>query len=513
MSDSENTKDGKYSKSLSRNRAMIVDFAQLQRLLQQNVSKTQTRSFTTYTKDKIRTYLQNPLTNIDNIREVSQFVYRVSNIYKKIIWYYADLPLYSYNLMYNQKDWSSPEAIGDFIKNYQKVATRLQQWNMPQEMSKIVAGALRDGIYAGFVYDDKKSVFIQNLDPKYVKIKNMTAFGTYVVSFDASFFNQGNNKDFIYGVQDVNGKYTETDGLWDPVFKEGFENYQKDMNNRWFELPMERTICIIAGDDSNLPLPAFLACLPDVLDLIDYSQLIRDKTELENYVLLISKIPLMPNTKEVDDFAVSFDMIENMQKIIDDAVPNLVGTAYTPCDLEPIRFDRNDQTETDIMAKATKSLYDSLGVSQVVFNNTGTTASAIKASETGDEMVSFELLNRLEGNLKRYIYLNISKDFSFKFHQITNFNKVEYLTSLKDQAALGLPVKTDYATASGVTPYEMMNMTYMENALDFTSKWKPLTSSYNSSASVSSSTGGAPTKDDGTLTDEGEKTRDKSKNS
>jgi hypothetical protein len=494
---------------------ITIDYAALKRLLQQNVSKTQTRSFVTYTKDKIRTYLQNPLTNLDNIRDVSQFVYRVSNIYKKIIWYYADLPLYSYNLIYNQKDWSAPGALSDFIKTYQKTATRLQQWNMPQEMSRVVASALRDGIYTGFIYDDKKSIFIQSLDPKYVKIKDVTAKGTYVVSFDAAYFNQGNNKELIYGAQDTSDNYIETDSVWDEVFKQGYEAYLKDMNQRWFELPMEKTICIIAGDDPNLPLPAFLACLPDILDLIDYSQLIRDKTELENYVLLLSKIPLIPSTKEVDDYAISSEMITTIQKGIDDIVPDLVGTVFSPCDLEPIRFDRNDQTETDIMAKATKSLYDFLGVSQVVFNNTGTTASAIAASEKGDELVSFELLQRLQSNMERYIYLNISKDYTFRFHHITCFNEKDYLDNLKNQASLGLPVKFDYATADGTTPYEVMNKTYMENVFDFQNLWKPLVSSYNTSSSATTdttSTGGAPQKDSGALTDSGEQTRDSDKN-
>ena len=488
-----------------------LNFANLQKLLQQNVSKTQTRSFVTYTKEKIKSYLINPLANINNIREVSQFVYRVSNIYKKVIWYFADLPLYSYNLIYNQSNWSSPSGSSDFLKNYQKVATRLQQWNMPQEMAKILATTLRDGIYAGYIYDDKKSVFIQALDPKYVKIKSITALGTFVVAFDATYFDQGNNKSLIYGIQDSNGDYIDTDSVWDEIFKQGYEAYQADMtNSRWFELPMEKTISMIAGDDTTLPLPAFLACLPDILDLIDYGQLIREKTELENYVLLLSKIPMLPNAKTVNEFAVDLDIIQAMQKIIDESTPDLVGTAYTPCDLETVRFDRNDQTETDIMAKATKSLYNSLGVSQVVFNNEGTTASSINASENGDEMVAFEYLQRLEGNMKRYVYLNISKDFTFKFHKITFFNKKDFLSVLKDQATLGLPVKLDYATASGATPYEVMNQMFMELALDFNSKWIPLSSSYTSN--ISAGTTGAPTKDDTQLTDEGAETKDKNKN-
>ena len=67
----------------------------------------------------------------------------------------------------------------------------------------------------------------------------------------------------------------------------------------------------------------------------------------------------------------------------------------------------------------------------------------------------------------------------------------------------------DYATASGKTPYEVMNDTYMESALGITSLWTPLSSSYTASGSPE---GVKPTKKDDEISDETVKTRDAGKN-
>ena len=75
-------------------------------------------------------------------------------------------------------------------------------------------------------------------------------------------------------------------------------------------------------------------------------------------------------------------------------------------------------------------------------------------------------------------------------------------------ATLGLPCKTDLATLTK-TPFEMMNATYMENALGLDTLWQPLASSYTQSGD---NEGGGQTKKDGDLSEEGADSRDSGKN-
>ena len=94
-----------------------IQFAKIKELMLQNVSKTKSKTFTQYTKDLIKRYIQNPYSNIDNIRDVSAFLSRTSMIYKKILAYFAQMPLFYYNLIY-KSDLSKGIDSSKFLKNY-----------------------------------------------------------------------------------------------------------------------------------------------------------------------------------------------------------------------------------------------------------------------------------------------------------------------------------------------------------------------------------------------------------
>ena len=488
--------------------AQVINYAELRRLLQQNVSKGTSRTYTQYTKERLKNYIKSPLANIDNLRDISSFLYRISHNYKKIIEYYSYTPLYSYNVSYKVPDWTKPpKNTKDFIKGYQETCRRLENMGLMQLCPQMVATCLRDGIYGGFCYDDEDTFLINALDPRYYKISGLSDKNTFTLKFDASFFDSGNNKEFLYG---IDGDENSDAGLWDEVFIEGYENYKANGNDyRWFELPPEKTICIICGDDPICPLPYFLAIFSSLLDLIDYESLIREKTELENYVLLISKVPMNDKSGEVNDFSVDLEIVKATQEAIDENSPSLVGSVWTPCDVDKIEFgNQNQVNDTNIYAQAIKNLFSSLGISEMIFNGDKSGSVGLKHSITVDMTLPLELVKRIGANIQRYINLNISEDWSFKFHQISVFNKEECLNQLKDQATLGLPVKMDYATAGGKTPYEVMNDTYMESAMALNNIWTPLSSSYTQSDKSS----GGQTKSDDQLTDEGAASRDGGKN-
>ena len=89
-------------------------------------------------------------------------------------------------------------------------------------------------------------------------------------------------------------------------------------------------------------------------------------------------------------------------------------------------------------------------------------------------------------------------------------DEIEKYTKL---AGLGLPIKTELASMVRANPQKSLGMNYLEqNLLKLgTENWiNPLVSTNTQSANADTS--GAPTKDDGELTDEGEASRDKDTN-
>lgn len=483
-----------------------MQFAKLQELLLNNAKKTKSKTFTQYTKELVKKYIQNPYANIQNIRNVSMFLERNSMIYKKIIAYYAQMPLFDYNVTYRLDKLGSLKS--SVQNEYIQVLKNLQEIPMKKEFSKVIATALRDGAFYGFIYDGEGDGFLlQALDPSYCKVIAQSSTGEYIFAFDATFFDKGSNSEYLYGTGE------DTEGVWDSVFIEGYEQYKNNGTDyRWFEIPVETSMCIIAGNDPDMPLPYFLPIFVSLLDLLDLEQILASKTELENYVLLISKIPLLSSATTPDDFAVSLEIVQAMQELIDAVVPSLVGTAYSPCDLDVVHFDKSNKAEdTNKLAESMHNLFSNLGMSELVVSGGASTNSiGLKHSIQNDESVAFSFMDAIQSWMNSYIKLNYSDKFIFYFHRTSYFSQIEYTDKLKDAATLGLPVAVDYCTALGYSPYEAMCNTYLEELLGIKNGlWKPLTSSYTASGDNG---GGAPTKDEGDLNPEGAKTRDGDKN-
>jgi len=89
------------------------------------------------------------------------------------------------------------------LKDYQKVLENFNRFKLKTDMYTALYLAIRDGIYVGFVYDNKQGrTFLMPLDVQYCRIAGKNEYGEWVVYFDANFFNQGNNKEFVLGVDD-----------------------------------------------------------------------------------------------------------------------------------------------------------------------------------------------------------------------------------------------------------------------------------------------------------------------
>ena len=357
-------------------------------------------------------------------------------------------------------------------------------------------------------YSEKDGIFLMPLDQAYCRIYGKTSSGEWIVYMNAAYFDQGNNKDFIYGVNE------DGVGVWPDVFIEGYETFKSEGRDyQWFRLPPENTLCLISSTDDEfyMPLPYFLPLFKSLLQLLDTENLIAAKTEIENYKLILNKIPLMDNTSDVDDFAVSIDIIMQFQRLLEAIVPEGIGIGVTPCETETISFDKSTSTsDTDALQKAMNSLFANAGINQlVVSSGDSSNANGLKYSIANDLGKISVYIRRLESWLNYFIKTNISEGFQLQIFDQTQYNKEDFINMKKDAASLG-GSKMDYLCALGDTPYVAYNKLRFEAiALNVQQFMIPLQSTYTQS---SSNTGGAPTKDETELSPEGQATRDSGKN-
>ena len=425
--------------------------------------------------------------------------------YKLLLQYYASMYEYRYNIT-PISDYSKAFK-SNILKQYQDILLRFHGFNVAAELNDIIYIMLRDGIYVGFMYDSEEDgMFFMPLDVRYCRVTGKTPEGQWIVYFDANYFNQGNNIQFVEGIDG------DTSACWDPVFVDGYRQYdEQGRDYQWFQLTPELTACFIAttSDEFYMPLPYFLPIFKSLLQLLDTETLIANKNELQNYKLILEKIPLL-NGDDIDDFAVSLDLVMRFQDLLEQTVPDNVGVGLTPCETEVVSFEKSTSTaDTDELGNAMNNLFSNAGVNRlIVSSGESSNANGIKYSIANDLGKISVFVRKIESWLNYFIKKNIAEGFFIRIMDITRYNHQDFVNEMKDAATLG-GSKMDYLIALGHEPLEIINKLKFESELlQIAQYMEPLESSYNRTDSV----GGAPTKPDEDLSPEGQATRDSGKN-
>ena len=496
--------------SLKRSQAQKISFAKIQELLQRNVAKTVSKTYTQYNRETLDTYAQSPLNNIDNIREVSRFLTRVSMLYKQMISYFSTMPLYTYNItpMFD-KIYTGDYNPDKMLSNYEKVLKIFHHFNLPKELQNIISNIIRDGMYVGYMYNSEEDgMFLMPLDVQYCRIYGKTPEGEWIVYFDAAYFDKSNNKDYVLGVNE------DGVGVWDQCFVDGYNEYKTGGRDyEWFRLTPENTMCIIActDDEFYVPLPYFFPLFKSLLQILDTEALVASKEELQNYKLILNKIPMMKDADEVDDFALSLELVNQFDSIIREMLPDLVGWGTTPYeDTEVIDFEKStSSSDTDTLNKAMNNLFANAGINKlIVSSGDSSNANGIKYSNANDLGKISIYLRRIESWLNYWIKHNLADGLHLQIFDETQYNRTDFINEKKEAATLGAP-KMDYLCALGDDPYVVYNKLKFESmALGLGDIMIPLQSSY-----TQSSKGGRPEEtDESNLSPEGQATRDSGKN-
>lgn len=459
--------------------------AALSKLILSDINKKTNRTYTQYTKEKYRQYIENPSSYEKELRNMSNFLYRVSMPYRRFINYLSDIPLFYWNLM-PQIDEDGVKSADQLLKKYYKLLGQLENLSMPHEFRQILTTCIREGVYYGFKYEDKNATFFHKLDPDYCRIVEKEA-GCYNFAFDFSYFQ----------------KYPTYLEYMDPYFTTLYNLYQQDRTNyQWQILDGDKTICIKVDPDTVDPcLPLLVGLFESLLDLIDARSLQRNKDEIQNYKLIALKLPLFDSTKEVDDFSVDITTAKRFYTQLLDVVPASVGVAMTPMDIMPIEFEP-DETNANLITSSMSDVFDDSGISQLLFNSNKTGSVGLDASLKVDSAMVWKLVECLERWVRRYIAYNStgSAKYHFDILRVDIFNKKAEVDRELSLANSGVPNKLKLAAANGDNPYHTLSAQIFENEiLGLHEKWIPLQTSYTLS-------GGSD--DEGEVNDETERNKD-----
>ena len=463
-----------------------------------DLTSSATKTWTVFSKDNLRSYLQNPYSSSsqNSLRNLAKFLYTLSFPLRRIINYFASLPdfsTYKVNLDFSLVEDNNEETL---LKDYEDACRFVRKMNLEMNMFKLLGIAWREGIVYFQPYQDKDgTMLLMPLDSQYCKISSVGYNNLLHVAFDFSFFN-GQNSFYL--------------DVWDPEYKKKYNSYQNDSTLRWQELDTARAFKIDLSD-IDLIISPFASLFEALIDLVDLQALMNVKDSLDIYKLLVMKIPML-NSKSPDDLALNLTTAMKFYKKALDILPEEIGLILSPgMDVDSVSFDKNATTDTNAISDSYQNVMEQTGISQIFDSSRLTGSTSVKMSMLADAMMASKgILPQVAAFVNERIQMEYPNSVAYiKFIEVTTYTKEDRINKVKDAAALGLPVKQEYMALLGYDPLESMASDWIETKLGLAvDKFvHPLVSSYTQSGD--SDTGGAPTKDDGELTDEGEASRTK----
>ena len=478
-------------------------FAALENVLQLiDLTTNSTKTWTVYSKDSLRTYLQSPYsaTSQNNLRSLAKFLYTLSFPLRRIVNYFASLPdfsMYKVNLDFSLIEDNDEEAL---LQDYENACRFIRKMNLEINMFKLLVIAWREGIvYFQPYQDDDGTMLLMPLDSQYCKISSVGYNNLLHVAYDFSYFT-GTNSFYL--------------DIWDPEYKKKYNAYQGDTSLRWQELETARAFKIDISD-IDLVVPTFASLFEGLIDLVDLQSLIAVKDSLDIYKLLVMKIPLL-NSKNPDDLALNLGLAQKFYNKALEILPEEIGLILSPgMDIDSVSFDKNATSDTNAIADSYQNLMEQTGISQIFDSSRLTGASSVKMSMLADAMMATKgLMPQVEAFINERIQMEYANSTAYiKFIDVTAYTRDDRIAQIEKAANAGLPVKQEYMALLGYNPLEAISADWLETklGLSVTRFVNPLVSSHTQSGS-SSNDGGAPQKDDGELTDEGAETKDKEKN-
>ena len=276
-------------------------------------------------------------------------------------------------------------------------------------------------------------------------------------------------------------------------------------------MPDEYAVCLKArAEDWETVVPPFSGLLSGIINLIDLDDLQAIADQQDIYKMIWLELETITGSDNVDDWKITPDIvIEYFNRMIDEALPEYTSAAIIPGKLDQISFNNDKATDTNKIAKSTETLFNSSGGAQILNSASisGTTAfsAAVKADT---EMAISMLLPETQGWVNRFLTYWVSAPAKVKFFEVSAYTKDEFKQELLSSAQNGLPTKLAYNTLNQFSEKDTLALNFLEEqVLGLSGLLVPLQTSYTQSGS--SDTGGAPTKDDSEITDDGAASRDK----
>ena len=424
------------------------------------------------------------------IREVSNYFYTVSGIYKRIIWLFASI--FNFDSLViphvNGKNASQNKIVKDF---YQGMSFT-DSLNLKLLLKEITFFIFKQGAYYGYLRDDHPEPTIQQLPINYCRSKYKVG-SRNVVEFNLSYF----DREYLTTEdrQDALKMFPKEFRTLYKKYKLGTLNVGK-MERDWTLLDTDRAICLKFPDGK----PFFIGAIVDLIELREYKKIEMERDKLALFMLLIQKIPMTKDGDMVFDVTEAHELHRNALKMLEKN--ENVDVLTTFADMEMLNLQESRQVMRDNLQKAERGVFNETGVSRMVFATEGNVS--LEKALKGNEAIVRYLTELYSIWLTHITNLVVKPGNKYSFEvwlpPISVFNEKEMEQKYLKQATLGYS-KLLPAVVGGMKQSSVLNLLTFENdALGLNEIMRPLKSTHTQSDEGEE--GGRPPKEPENKTDE-----------
>ena len=447
------------------------------------ISMSARQHYQEFKPEEIAKFLKDPRNHEKELRDLARYLENTSQIYQRVVNYLSSIPVIAPLVIPTRTN------LGTLKAQYEKAVDYLTKLNLPKNLVQVYRTCLRFDVFYGIEFEGDDNAIgysIQSIDPDYCRISGVE-YGSFIFQMDMTFFQKKENFDVDISLLEEFEQYIPG------FFTKSFNNYKKDPRKRWVDIPAEKSICIKLKEELDYCYPPYASIYNDVQNIEDYKALAKVAEEQSNYKIIGFKIPRFESAKQErpDAFAIKLSTATMFYELARDSIADSIGIFYSPMDWEAIKFSDGATNGRNRVQEATDQLYDSLGISRLLFNSDN--ATTLKYSIKVDESVIFQLNRQIETWVTRkYVYKH-KGNFRVQLLDVTRFNQEEMFEMYMKAGQYGQPVQAHVSAILGMNQQEMMAMNYIQNEiLEIPTKFIPMTSSNTQSGMVDNE-GGSPT--------------------
>lgn len=417
-----------------------------------------------YPRQQVRNFLADPVKNYERLQEISQYLKSLSGNYFRILKYLSGILTLDYTISPNGN--SKMDNIDRVNKDFRNAAVMLEGMNVKHNFRWILEKLIENGEVYLYEIEEKKKMYYKEI-PNTLCIVTSSDRGVLRYSVDLNKIQQDMIEHYPQEIQTAYDKRAEyKDGLY-PVSEKGF--------------------AFNALGDEPHGYPVLCMMFDDIMGLDDTKDLIEGKQQLDAIKLIHQRLPLDKDDKMIFDMQVAQVYHEATKRNL----PDGVAVTTNPLELTQIPFDKALASERDSIERSERNIWNSAGISDMIFSNNKASGEALKRSIVADETMIYPYLTMFEN----YINSKIEKTkFSLTFLETSFFSREEKVKSYKDTLANG-GSRMHFLALQGFEPIDILNtLRFEQECLDIDRFMVPKKTSHT--LGKDDSDGGRPTQED-----------------